>query len=202
MDACMAFVAGAAGKLYDDGVDMKYITNQYHIKILETLQCMLLGAISINSFTFTVVNLIINLLNYISNGAAWSAPYESSLLVVFPIFLLLSIGSREYLTVPDMIVVVYLAAILFFEPFFIKEETSPRKFVFRLLITIIIIFMLLIPIGLSNGIYLTLLYCFGYLVASSIYQGYSISHMSLGDFIDELITGTIRCSDPILDLFK
>jgi len=193
----MAFVAGAAGKLYDDGVDMKYITNQYHIKILETLQCMLLGAISINSFTFTVINLIINLLNYISNGAAWSAPFESSLLVVFPIFLFLSIGSREYLTVPDMIVAVYLAAILFFEPFFIKEETSPRKFIGRFVGTLIMICISMIPLGLSNGIYFTLLYCIGYGVASSIYQGYSISHMSLGDFIDELITGIQHFFDPI-----
>ena len=198
----MAFVAGAAGKLYDDGVDMKYITNQYHIKILETLQCMLLGAISINSFTFTVIILIIDLLNYISNNAAWSAPYESSLLVVFPIFLFLSIGSREYLTVPDIIVSIYLSGLLFFEPFFIKEETSPRKFISRLFGLLILICISMIPLGLSNGIYLILLYCIGYLVLSTIYQGYSISHMSLGDFIDELITGTKRLFDPILDLFK
>jgi hypothetical protein len=60
--------------------------------------------------------------------------------------------------------------------------------------------MLLIPIGLSNGIHLTIMYIIGYGIVSTIYQGYSISHMSLGDFIDELITGTKHLFDPILDL--
>lgn len=196
----MALVAGAAAKVYDDGVDMKHITNEFHIKILETLQCILLGAISINSFTFTIVILIINLLNHIANPDAFAPPYESSLLVVYPILLILSIGSMSYLTVPDIIILIYLAAILFFEPFFIKEETSPRKFIIRLLTTILLTCVLMMQIGLSNGIYLTLMYIVGYGVVSTTYQGYSVSHMSLGDFLSELLTGIKHLFDPILDV--
>ena len=54
MDIFLALLAGSSAKIYDDCVDNKLITNEYHIKMLETLQCFLLGALSINNFTFSI----------------------------------------------------------------------------------------------------------------------------------------------------
>ena len=90
MDALAALIAGALAKIYDDGTDMNLIKDPYHIKYLETLHCYLLGAISMNDFTFTIINFIANILNYFANNAANKDPYERSLLVLYPIFILLN----------------------------------------------------------------------------------------------------------------
>ena len=189
MEAFAAFLAGSAAKIYDDGVDMNIITNEYHKKILESLQCFLLGGLSFNNFTFTVVILVINVLNYLANREAFENPYENSLLAVYPLFLLLSYGTREYLTRADMLFFFILSAFLFFEPMVVKEDKSPRKFVFRLSTFIVFLGFLFIDFNVSSGIYLTLVYCAGYLLVSSIYQGYYVSHMNFNVFMHEVIKG-------------
>ena len=75
MDVLAAVIAGAAAKIYDDGVDSGLITDAYQKKILETLQCFLLGGLSINNFTFTLIMLIINIASHLANKEAFKEPY-------------------------------------------------------------------------------------------------------------------------------
>lgn len=202
METLAAFLAGAAAKIYDDGVDMEMITDDYHKKILESLQCFLLGGLSIHNFTFSVVNLVINLLNHFANKNAFKEPYEFSLLAVYPLFLLLSFGTREYLTKADLMFFFILAATLFLEPMVVKEDKSPRKFVFRLGTFLVFLWFLFLDIKLSSGIYLTIVYAVGYLLLSTIYQGYHVSHMDINVFVDEVIKGiqAVFIADPDYDL--
>lgn len=189
MEALAAFVAGAAAKIYDDGVDMNIITNEYHKKILETLQCFLLGALSVNNFTFSVILYVGDYLNYLANPNAFKEPYENSLLVLYPIFLILSFSKREYLNSADVKFFCLLVGFLFFEPLIIKEDKSPRKFIHRLFTLLLFIAFLLLDIKLSSGIYFGLLYGLGYFLISTIFQGYHVSNMTFSEFKYEAIKG-------------
>jgi hypothetical protein len=201
MDALMALTAGVAAKVYDDGVDMSLISNEYYKKGLETLQCFLIGGISINNFTFSAVNLVLNYLHHITNKDAFALPYEYSLLVVYPLFLILSFSKREYLTKADILVFVCLGLIMFFEPLFITEDRSPRKFVYRLGVGSLLLLITQLGLNLSSGIVMTLLYGAGYMLTSAMYQGSYLIDMELETFFTEVLEGTLRGLDTFLNLF-
>ena len=189
METIAAIIAGAAAKVYDDGVDDSIITDETHKKILETLQCYLLGALSMNNFTFSLVNMVINLLNHLANKEAFATPYEYSLLAVYPIFLFLSFGTRSYLTRGDLIIFIILSVSIFFEPLLITEDKSPRKFIIRLVFFLEFCLLAYLDLGLSSGIYLTILYAVGYFFISSLYQGYHVLNMPFTDFKKEFVEG-------------
>ena len=188
MEVAVALIAGAAAKLYDDFVDMNIVSNEYYLKMLETLQCFLLGALSINNFTFTIVIIIINILNYIANNDAYNLPYEWSLLTMYPILLLLSFSSRTYLSWFDFYVVVLLLCAMFIEPILVKEDKSPRKFIYRLSSGIICL-IIMIAVPMSSGVLLNVAYLAGYMFVSSMVQGYFISHMNMNEFCISLTEG-------------
>lgn len=191
MDIIASFIAGAVAKFYDDGVDMKFIENEYFKKFLETFHCYLLGALAMNNFTFSVINIIINSLNFLANNEAFENPYEFSLLAAAPIFLFFSYYSREYLNFTDFIFIFILSITLFLEPFIVKEERSPRKFFFRLCTFFVFVFFLFINFNLSKGIYLLLVNSVGYLLISAIIQGYYVKELSFYQFYSEITDGTI-----------
>jgi hypothetical protein len=197
-----ACIAGAAAKIYDDGVDNNFITDPFHIKILETLQCYLLGALSVNNFTFTVIMIITIFISYIGDKEQYKNPYELSLLTVSPIFLLLSFHTIEYLSISDILLFIYFAIFFFLEPRIIKEEKSPRKFLMRLCICIQLCIFLYLDLGFSMGINLIVSYYIGYTLLSSIFQGYSISHMNGSDFIRETKSGIINGLAALSPLFS
>lgn len=189
METVLAMIGGAAAKIYNDGTNNGILTDEYHKRILETLQCFLLAVISLNNFTFTVVTIVINYLNHLANENAFKAPHENSLLIVYPIFLYLSIASREYLNTRDILSFIYFAILFFFEPLVIKEERSVRKFVLRLSATIFFSYILYTTTGLSNGIYLTFAYGLGYAIMSTLYQGHYLLNKTVDECIDELVEG-------------
>jgi len=193
MDIFLALLAGSSAKIYDDCVDNKLITNEYHIKMLETLQCFLLGALSINNFTFSITASTITICNYIGGKGQYSNPYEFSLIAIYPIFIILSYSKREYLNLFDWILFLFLCAVLASEPILIKEDSSPRKLVIRLLYTVF--FILTMPFYyklLSNGVFLTLLYILGYVAVSVGFQIYACSHMSFDEFNKELLSDVLK----------
>jgi hypothetical protein len=189
METIVAIIAGAAAKVYDDGIDGGIIKDETHKKILETLQCYLLGALSMNNFTFSLVNLVINLLNHLTNKEAFANPYEFSLLAVYPIFLFLSFGTRDYLTRGDLIIFLILSLSMFFEPLLITEDKSPRKFIIRLFLFLEVCLIAYLDLGLSSGIYLTILYFLGYFFISTLYQGYHVLNIPFTDFKKQFAEG-------------
>jgi bacterioferritin (cytochrome b1) len=124
MDIFIALLAGSTAKLYDDLVDNKLITNEYHIKMLETLQCFLLGGLSINNFTFSIIASTITICNYIGGKGQYSNPYEFSLIAMYPIFVILSYSKREYLNLYDWLLFLFLCVVLALEPILIKEDSN------------------------------------------------------------------------------
>ena len=185
----MAILAGAAAKIYDDGVDSGILTDEYHKKNLETLECFLLGALSVNNFTFTFVAFTINFLHHLTNEESYKLPFERSLIIVYPIFLCISFASREYLTTKDILLLIYISTFFFFEPFFFEEDRSVKKFIFRLCGCIIFLYILYSITGLTNGMYLIFAYGLGYFIVSTLYQGYYLVNKSLDECIDEFIEG-------------
>ena len=202
MDIFIALLAGSTAKLYDDLVDNKLITNEYHIKMLETLQCFLLGGLSINNFTFSIIASTITICNYIGGKGQYSNPYEFSLIAMYPIFVILSYSKREYLNLYDWLLFLFLCVVLALEPILIKEDSSPRKLVMRFLYTAF--FISTMPFYyklLSNGVFLTLLYILGYAMVSVGFQIYACSHMSFDEFNKKLFNGMEELLSDVLKTF-
>ena len=202
MDVFLALLAGSAAKIYDDCVDNKLITNEYHIKMLETLQCFLLGGLSVNNFTFSIIASTITICNYIGGKGQYSNPYEFSLIAMYPIFIILSYSKREYLNLFDWLLFLFLCAVLALEPMLIKEDSSPRKLVMRFLYTAF--FISTMPFYyklLSNGVFLTILYILGYAMVSVGFQIYACSHMSFDEFNKKLFNGMEELLSDVLKTF-
>jgi hypothetical protein len=199
MDIFLSLLAGSSAKIYDDSVDNKLITNEFYLKMLETLQCYLLGAISINNFTFSIVTFIIIVCNYFGGKKEYSNPYEFSLVAMYPIFIILSYSKREYLNLFDWVIFLSLCLVLGLEPMFIKEDASPRKLVMRLLSAgFFIITMPFYYKLLSNGVFLTALYFLSYVTVSVGFQIYACSHMSFDEFSKQLFEGIEEFLSDIL----
>lgn len=197
MDIGAALLAGAANKIYDDGIENKLITNPTHKALLETLQCFLLGSISANNFTFSLIMYLTNLINSLSNDHAFNAPYEFSLITLYPIFILLSFHTRTHLNTIDWIW--FLGAMVFgLEPMVIKEEASPRKCIFRAMVAIFFTIISFLNLGLSRGTYLVMIYLIGYLAISSLFQFYLCVHMTLVDFNKQLRSGSYTLYTDII----
>lgn len=201
MDICISLLAGSTAKFYDDCVDNKLITNEYHIKMLETLHCYLLGALSINNFTFSIIASIITICNYIGGKGQYSNPYEFSLITMYPIFVILSYSKREYLNLFDWLLFLYLCVVLALEPILIKEDASPRKLVLRFVYTAVsILSMPFYYTLLSKGAFLTSLYILGYAVISVGFQLYACSHMTFDEFSKQLFNGMHELLSDILSV--
>jgi len=199
MDVFLALLAASAAKIYDDCVDNNMITNEYHKKMLETLQCYLLGAISINNFTFSIVMFIIITCNYLGGREAFSNPYEFSLLAMYPIFIILSYSKREYLNVFDLGLFLFLGVFGAIEPMLIKEDSSPRKLIIRCLYPVLFMLCMICCYKLlSNGIFLILLYTLGYVTVSIGFQIYACSHMSIDEFSKQLFEGMQELLSDVL----
>lgn len=181
MEAVVAFLAGTVAKIYDDGIDNKLIANEYHKKMLETLHCFLVVALSINDFTFSVFITILLLTSYAADKKQFNEPYEFSLLAIYPIFVLLSFPARTYITLTDFLVCMLIFLKAAMDAYFLKEDSSPKKLIGRLFATIIMI-VCITYFQLTNGIYNGNIYFIGYCFASTLFQLYSCSHMTIREF--------------------
>lgn len=188
MEAAIAFIAGAVAKIYDDGVDNNLITNEYHKKMLETLHCFLAAAISINNFTFSAFCVFVNCIVYFADKSQYKGEYEFSLLLMHPVFLLLSFHTRAYLTTNDILTIITYISWSATESKLFKEESSPKKTISRL-IGIVLHVLILLYVPLSSGIYNGLIYIVGYLLISTTFQFYACSHMTIRNFIIDGMNG-------------
>jgi hypothetical protein len=176
MDYLYAFLAGLLCKVYDDFNDNNMIGS--HIQeLLKGSQWMLLTLLSYNDFNFALINYIVNALNAVSNWKEWNFPYESSLLILAPVFIFISFRTERYFSVCDWAFLLWFTLVMAFEPLIITEEFSYRKLISRLVAVIISILGVVIGIhiGTSPSIIKVSCYAVGYSLFSSGFQAYLLT---------------------------
>ena len=172
MDIALAILGGMLCKIYDDFSDSKIVTNPLVLECLKGLQWISLCLLSYKDFNFSFVFYLGNLLNSISNPIEWTPAYEHSLLIVYPIFLIMSYTTFQYPNIYDLILSFSTCVGMFFEPYFFTEEYSYKKLAYRGFFLLWLCFIITLPISLSvrKG------FCFGigYFLLSCIYQAYRL----------------------------
>jgi len=176
MDYLYAFLGGAVCKIYDDFNDNKIITNQVALESIKGLQWTTLALLSYNDFNFTIFNYIINFGNALVNWKEWNHPYETSLLIVYPFFLLTSYSTRAYITFYDLLCIIYIFTCFVTEPSFITEEYSYRKLFIRISCILLCIIALILNNHLPVSLFMqkTLYFGIGYHLVSSCFQAYML----------------------------
>lgn len=173
MDFLYAFLGGVSCKLYDDFNDNAMIGREIQ-EILKGTQWILLTLLSYNDFNFALINFTMNALNALNNWEEWKHPYESSLLLLTPIFLLTSFSTRMHPTLYDIGYVLVFVFTMAMEPLFIHEEFSYRKLVIRL-VALIVSYIGVWFEGIVSISFIKLgYYSIGYLLTSCFFQSYML----------------------------
>jgi hypothetical protein len=173
MDYLYAFLGGLLCKVYDDLNDNNMIDEQLQ-ELLKGSQWILLTLLSYNDFNFALINYVINALNSLNNWQEWKFAYESSLLILAPVFLLISFRTVTYFSLYDWLYLVVFILCMALEPLIIKEEFSYRKFIVRTiaLVNSILGVVLGIHLGVSPSLVKISCYATGYFLFSSGFQAY------------------------------
>lgn len=175
MNILIPFLGGISAKLYDDLDDNNFLTNDMFRECLKGSQWIILTLMSYNDFNYTFFNYLINLLN--SFGGHFEQPYETSLLILYPFFLILSFSTRFIPSILDVLYSLCFVSIMAIEPFVITEEYSHRKFAMR------VVSLLIMYVGVFVGYHLGVswnflkqgIYGVGYALVSCIFQLYMLS---------------------------
>ena len=175
MEFLCAVLGGISCKLYDDLND-NHLIGPHIQEILKGSQWILLALLSYNDFNFAVVNLIANAGNALNNWGEWNHPYETSLLCLAPLFVVISASTAQWLSICDYTYATGFIGLMAVEPLFIKEEFSYRKLLVR--IWLLISCVAWIPIAVYNGMSTSLMkvnyYIAGYFLISSCFQAYML----------------------------
>lgn len=183
MDTLLPVLGGILCKVYDDLNDMKLLTSDRLNEILKGSQWMILTLVSIHDFNFSILLYFIHYVNSIMVPSEWSNPYESSLLYIYPILILLSFQTRTYASAADTLVFLGLVTLFAIEPLLITEEISYRKLFFRVGCSCIGLLVILFSshYRVSSSIIKIMWYLVAYSTTSLFFQGYQLS-----DFYAEL----------------
>jgi hypothetical protein len=179
MEYLYAFLGGLLCKVYDDLNDNGMI-GEHAQEILKGSQWIILTLLSYNDFNFALFDFIANGLNAANNWNEWNHPYETSLLWLTPLFLLVSFSSRSILTIYDVIYISVWFTTMYLEPLFVTEESSKRKLYLRILgsINAAISILLGLYFGISISCIKISFYCLGYCLFSSGFQAYLLTRSS------------------------
>jgi hypothetical protein len=183
MDTLLSILGGILCKVYDDLNDMKLLSSDRLNEILKGSQWIILTLLSIYDFNFSILLYFIHYVNFIMIPSEWSNPYESSLLYIFPILILLSFQTRTYYSALDSLVFLGLVTLFAIEPLLIAEEISYRKLFFRVGCSCLGLLVILFSshYKVSSSIIKIMWYLVGYSTTSLFFQGYELS-----DFYAEL----------------
>lgn len=177
MDFALSVIYGITIKVYDDITDTGIPVTPLILELLKTLQTIILSIISYSDFNYSAVFYGINIVAMIADDTAYLGDdYYNSIFYLYPIFLVLSFGTRRWITGIE-IFCLFLGGLFFaLEPIVIKENVSYRKFILRSLGIIATICVIIIGfyIGLSPSLLKLLFSWLGYVTTSSIFQGYML----------------------------
>lgn len=127
MEYLYTVLAGISAKLYDDLTDNDILKDETMKEILKGSQWILLTLISQADFNFALPFYLTAFANSISDTEAFTAPYERSLLILYPILLLISFHTMKAFNTGDISFVLLTTLALLTEPFLNSEEYSYRK---------------------------------------------------------------------------
>jgi hypothetical protein len=176
MNYILPLIGGITCKIYDDLSDNNLLSNEILKECLKAIQWITLTLMSYNDFNFTVIVLIVNGANAFFNIDEWNKGYETSLLILYPIFLAISYSTRKCISLIEGVYLLVILCSMIWDPIVITEEYSHRKFIQRVLISIlsIIAFIGTMYFGMSITFIKLTLYSVGYFVMSSIFQLYML----------------------------
>jgi len=177
MEFGYAFLGGTIAKAYDDLYDNKIVTNETAKEVLKGFHWCFLTLLSHNDFNFTLAFYIANALNACANWeSGYNFPYETSLLTVYPFFLLINYSTRAYFNPYDWMYAIFYMLGMFIEPFIVTEEYSYSKLFSRMLLSFYFVLgILVIPyLDVSPSIAKILYYSLGYSLFSSGFQMYAL----------------------------
>ena len=173
MDLILPGVTGGLVKLYDDLVDMKQIEDGILKESMFTLICLLFGAISHGDFLTAFIFYFMNFANYMADSTAWKNNKEKSILLTFPVLLLVTFNKFQPIHQYDYGLFGVLMIGAFIEAFIIKEEYSIRKLTIRM-VAIVLLSMTLYYTKYSNtftsSFTSVLMIGIGYLTVSVLFQ--------------------------------
>jgi hypothetical protein len=181
MDYLYAFLGGLLCKIYDDLNDNSMIGGHVQ-ELLKGSQWILLTLLSYNDFNFALFNFIANGMNAANNWKEWNHSYETSLLCLTPLFLLISFSSRSTLTIYDLIYICIWFITMYVEPLIVTEEFSNRKLYLRMFGSFNAIISILggLYFGISPSCIKISFYCLGYCLFSSGFQAYLLRSCGVG----------------------
>jgi hypothetical protein len=190
MDIIATCLSGIVVKIYDDFTENNIIQEGFLKECLHTLSCFLLGASSMNDFTYVIMSYVINLAYHFGDSLSFSENKEKSILYMYPIYLFLSLPSIRKLNIVEIIVLIMSTLVTFGEASFIKEDVSLRKLTMRLgwsTAVILIIFLFAYFDLLTTSILKLFLFGLFYLLTSCVFQSYELffKHVKIGINIDE-----------------
>lgn len=180
MDIFLAVLGGTLCKLYDDLKDMKLVKSEKLNEILKGSQWMLLTLLSMYDFNFSILVYIINFTNSSLNPEEWSDAYESSLLYLYPILILLSFHTRKYISIGDSVVFICIVLFMSIETALVTEESSYTKLLSRSILALISIIVVSIVSYSTNSFNISLsvikivYYLIGYTITSIFFQAYNL----------------------------
>jgi len=176
MDYIVPLIGGISCKIYDDLSDNNLLNNEVFKECLKAIQWITLTLMSYNDFNFAVIVIIVNGANVFFNINEWNKGYETSLLIVYPIFLIISYSTRRTIRLIEFLYLGIIVCSMIWDPVVMTEEYSHRKFIQRVLISLssTIAFIGTLYFKMSMSFIKLTLYSVGYFIFSSIFQLYML----------------------------
>lgn len=169
----LCFLCGIVCKIYDDLHDSHFPMSDLFSDILKHLHTLLYTTITITDFNFATLFYLFNITNYLADSKAWSGSYEKSCLYVLLLPCLFSIGTQTRPKITDILFYIYFVLGCLLEVYLNFDEVSVFKLGFRigsLLFCSTFLFVCSFFGIFSSFIYKIMIYMFGYVFASCVFQ--------------------------------
>lgn len=168
-----AILYGILIKLYDEVIDMKldFFNKEWMKRSVEYIIVVLQYLLMVDDFNFSIVFYLANVIQAFIFPQNWEGPYETSLLILTIIPLLLSIPTYIPFTLFSLAFGTAVLLLFCIEPYYFPEEVSLNKLVFRFILGMLQIVLLLTNITESvPWITKLLMIGAGYIFISVIFQ--------------------------------
>lgn len=168
-----AILYGILIKLYDEVIDMKldFFNKEWMKRSVEYIIVVLQYLLMVDDFNFSIVFYLANVIQAFIFPQNWEGPYETSLLILTIIPLLLSIPTYIPFTLFSLAFGIAVVLLFYIEPYYFPEEVSLNKLVFRFILGMLQIGLLLTNITESvPWITKLLMIGVGYIFISVIFQ--------------------------------
>lgn len=168
-----AILYGILIKLYDEVIDMKldFFNKEWMKRSVEYIIVVLQYLLMVDDFNFSIVFYLANVIQAFIFPQNWEGPYETSLLILTIIPLLLSIPTYIPFTLFSLAFGIAVVLLFYIEPYYFPEEVSLNKLVFRFILGMLQIGLLLTNITESvPWITKLLMIGVGYIFTSVIFQ--------------------------------